>query len=396
MWIRGLACAVALLLCPLPVRAAGLREAFETAVRLDPEVTTLQGQRAEIEARRGGADSLLPGPAAVSGGYLTDELTEKDGYGDLEVELGVPVWLPGQARAQRMLADAELALLAAALAQARLSVAAEVREAYWAWALAEASVQAARSAAEAAASLARDSNRQLRAGQIAPVEYLLAGADAREAEVGQREAELVLRETEIAFKALTDSEPPRDVEEPLRAVTDARHPRIEAARLEQDVGRASFRLAAAENRDSPEIALVYQRERDASGEPWDDRVGIRLRFPFAYAPRNAERRAAALNDAATAAAEQAAAERAIAGELETARTALEGARIAQGLAEQRYVVLAEAAALADQALASGQASLLETLRLRASLASADADRRRASVALRQAISRINQVQGYEP
>lgn len=395
MLLRGLVGAV-LLLAPLSATAAGLREAFEAAVSLNPEVTTLQGRRAEIEARRAGADSLLPGSASVSGGYLTDELTEKDGYGDLEVELGVPIWLPGQAGAQRTLADAELARLAAETAQARLAVAAEVRKAYWTWALADASLQAARSAAEAAASLARDSNRQLLAGQIAPVEDLLAGADAREAEVGQREAELALREAEIAFRTLTGSEPPRDGEEPLRPVADARHPRIEAARLGQDVGRASLRLAEADNRDSPEIALVYQRERDASGEPWDDRVGIRLRFPFAYAPRNAERRAAALREAGTAAAEQTAAERTIAGELETARTALESARIAQGLAEQRYIVLAEAAALADQALASGQASLLETLRLRASLASADADRRRASVALRQAISQINQAQGYEP
>ena len=395
MLLRELVCTV-LLVVSLPATAAGLREAFEAAVSLNPEVTTLQGQRAEIEARRGGADSLLPGPASVGAGYLTDELTEKDGYGDLEVELGAPVWLPGQARAQRALADAELARLAAEIAQARLAVAAEVREAYWAWALADASLQAARSAAEAAASLARDSDRQLRAGQIAPVDDLLASADARQAEVGQREAELALRKAAIAFRALTGSEPPRDVEEPLRPVAEARHPRIEAARLEQDVGRASLRLADAENRESPEIALVYQRERDASGEPWDDRVGIRLRFPFAYASRNAERRAAALNEAGTAAAEQVAAERAIAGELETARAVLEGARTAQGLAEQRYTVLAEAAALADQALASGQASLLETLRLRASLASADAGRRRAAVALRQAISRINQAQGYEP
>lgn len=325
MLLRGLVCVV-LMLVPLPAMAAGLREAFDAAVSFNPEVNSLQGRRAEIEARLGGADSLLPGPASVSGGYLTDELTEKDGYSELEVELGAPVWLPGQALAQRTLADAELARLAAETAQARLAVAAEVREAYWAWALADASLQAARSAAEAAASLARDSDRQLRAGQIAPVEDLLASADAREAEVGQREAELALREAAIAFKALTDSEPPRDVEERLRSIGDVLHPRIQAARLEQDVGRASLRLAEAENRESPEIALVYQRERDASSEPWDDRVGIRLRFPFGYAPRNAERRAAALNESGTAAAELAAAERALAGELQSTRAALEGAR----------------------------------------------------------------------
>lgn len=396
MLVRSVVSAV-LLLGSLPSFAAGLREPFEWALALSPELIALSGRRVEIEARRRGADALLPGPASVSAGYVTDELTEKEGYADLEVELGVPVWLPGQARAQRGLANAELTRLDTEIALARLAVAAEVRDTYWAWGLANASLVAARSAAESAASLARDSARQLRAGQIAPVEELLARADASEAENLRREAEAAVREARTAFVTLTGREPPRDAEEGLQPpVAGVVHPRLQAARSANDVGRASLRLAQADNRDSPELALVAQRERDASSRSFGDRIGVRIRIPFPYRSRNAERRAAAVGEIGTAVGELAAAERALGSERERAGAALEEARAAKGLLELRFAALAEAVGLADQALAGGQTNLVETLRVRTSVAAADADRRRAAVALRQAISRMNQAEGYEP
>jgi outer membrane protein TolC len=123
---------------------------------------------------------------------------------------------------------------------------------------------------------------------------------------------------------------------------------------------------------------------------------VRVRIPFAHPPRNAERRATAQGELTTASAEAAAAERLVAAERDRARAALADARAGARVAEQRHAALAEAASLGERAFRDGQATLAETLRIRTIVAGADAERRRAQVALRQAISRYNQAIGVEP
>ncbi len=388
----------ALVLAAMPAIASPLRDAFDAAASLNAELRTLEGRRAEIDARLRGANALTPGAPSVSFGYTSDRLTQNRGFREAEVELGVPVWLPGQSRAQRDLADAEAQRLAARSARQRLALAGEVRDAYWAWATAEAALAAARARAASASALARDVARQARGGQVARADELVASADAREAEAGLREADIAVREARLAFRALTGRDPAPGWEEAPRdgAASAGEHPRLLAARLGQDVGRASLRVAAVEDRDSPEVSIFGRQEQDERGAGWDSRLGVRVRIPFAHEPRNAERRAAAQTELTTAAAETAAAQRLIAAERERARSALADARAAVRLAAARPRALAEAAGLSETAFRAGQTGLAETLRIRAALAAADADRRRSQVALRQAASRYNQALGVEP
>ncbi|WP_158287899.1 TolC family protein [Falsiroseomonas bella] len=393
-WLMGAALALAV----APALASPLREAFDAAASLNAEIQALEGRRAEIDARLRGANALTPGAPSIAFGYTSDRLTQNRGFREAEVELGVPVWLPGQSRAQRDLAGAEAQRLAARIALQRLTLAGEVRDAYWTWATAEAALTAARARAASASALARDVARQARGGQVARADELLASADAREAEAGLREAEIAVREARLAFHALTGRDPRPGWEEAARegAALAAEHPRLAAARLGQDVGRASLRVATVEDRDNPEVSIFGRQEQDERGAGWDSRLGVRVRIPFAHEPRNAERRAAAQTELTTAAAETATAQRLIAAEQQRARTALADARAAVRLADERHRSLTEAAGLSEAAYRAGQTGLAETLRIRAALAAADADRRRSQVALRQAASRYNQALGVEP
>lgn len=377
--------------------ASPLRDAFEAAAALNPELRTLEAQRAAIDARLRGANALTPGAPNVGLGYTTDRFTQNRGFREAELEVGVPVWLPGQSRAQRGLADAEGQRLAAQIAARRLAIAAEVRDAYWTWAAAEAALAAARTRTASTAALTRDVTRQARAGQVSRAEELLATADARESEGALREAEAAVREARIAFRALTGRDPAPGSQEVLRdGPAPAEHPRIVAARLGLDVARAGIRIAEVEDRESPEIAAFMRQERDDRDSGWDTRFGVRVRIPFAHPPRNAERRATAQGELTTATAEAGAVDRLVAAERDRARAALADARAAARLADQRHAALAEAAGLGERAFRDGQTTLAETLRLRTSLAGADADRRRMQVAVRQAISRYNQAIGVEP
>lgn len=395
--LHRLAFAVLLLAGALPANANSLRDAFEAAVALNPELRGLEAQKAVIEARHRGANALTPGAPSVGLGYTSDRFTQNRGFKEAEVEFGMPVWLPGQARAQQGLADAESRRLGAQIAARRLVVAGEVRDAYWAWAMAEAVLTAARARAGASGALARDVARQARGGQLSRAEDLLAGAGAREDEVGLREAEAILRDARLAFRALTGRDPLPGWRDDVReAEAPAEHPRLTAARLGIDVARAGARVTTVEDRESPEVGIFMRQEESERGGGWDTRLGVRVRIPFAHPPRNAERRAAANGELATATAETGAAERALSAERDRARAALADARLAVRLTEQRYSALAQAAGLGERALREGQASLAETLRSRAGVAAADAARRQAQVALRQAASRYNQALGVEP
>lgn len=377
--------------------ASPLRDAFEAAAALNPELRTLEAQRAAIDARLRGANALTPGAPSVGLGYTTDRFTQNRGFREAELEVGVPVWLPGQSRAQRGLADAEGQRLAAQIAARRLAIAAEVRDAYWIWAAADAALAAARTRTASTAALTRDVTRQARAGQVSRAEELLATADARESEGALREAEAALREARIAFRALTGRDPAPGWQEVLRdGAAPAEHPRVIAARLGLDVARAGIWIAEVEDRESPEIAAFMRQERDDRDSGWDTRFGVRVRIPLAHPPRNAERRATAQGELTTATAEAGAVDRVVAAERDRARAALADARAAARIADQRYAALAEAAALGERAFRDGQTTLSETLRLRTSVTGADADRRRTQVAVRQAISRYNQAIGVEP
>jgi cobalt-zinc-cadmium efflux system outer membrane protein len=381
----------------MSAHAEPLRDAFEAAAALSPEMRTLEAQRAATDARLRGANALTPGAPSVGLGYTTDRFTQNRGFREAEVEVGVPIWLPGQSRAQRGLADAEGTRLAAQIAARRLVIAAEVRDAYWAWAAADAALAAARARTASTAALTRDVARQARAGQVSRAEELLATADARESEGALREAEAAVREAQLAFRALTGRSAAPGWQESLRdGGAPSEHPRVVAARLGLDVARAGIRIAEVEDRESPEIGAFMRQERDDRDSGWDTRFGVRVRIPFAHPPRNAERRATAQGELTTASAEAAAAERLVAAERDRARAALADARAGARVAEQRHAALAEAASLGERAFRDGQATLAETLRIRTIVAGADAERRRAQVALRQAISRYNQAIGVEP
>ena len=197
-----------------PSHAGEMREVLESAWSKNAEIATLQARRAEIMARKRAAGRLTPGPPSLGVGHLNDYATGDDGYREYDVELGTPLWLPGEGTASRTLADQELARLQAQLALARLKVAGEVRDAYWSVRLGEGSVDLARRRLQAARTLQADVDRQVAAGQVAFADLLLAKGETLEAQSILSEQEAALTEARLAFQALTGAPSAADFAEP--------------------------------------------------------------------------------------------------------------------------------------------------------------------------------------
>jgi outer membrane protein TolC len=386
------------LLAAAPAAAAGVREGFQGALALSPELRALEAEREVVTARRAQAEALLPGAPILGLGYRSDAATQNRGFREYEGSLGLPVWLPGAAAALRGSAEAQGLRLTARQARQRLLLAGEVRDAYWAWALAATERDAARARLAAAQALERDLARQVGAGNAPRADLLLAQADARDAQLTLRDREAAVREAALAFRSLTGAEPTPQGGEPDRsaAAPQGEDPRLLAARAAAAAGRADANLARVRDRPDPELGLQVRQERGSFDEPYGTRIQLGVRIPFAHAPAVRERVALAQADITAAEAEAAQLDRVLALARDRARLRLEVARdLARG-AEARHAVLAERGGLVERAYRGGELPLVELVRARAALADADAARRRAAVEAGRAVSQLNQVSGVEP
>jgi len=374
-----------------------MREVLENAWSKSAEIVALEVRRAEIIARKRAAGRLTPGPPSLGIGHLNDYATGDDGYREYDVELGTPIWLPGEGTASRNLADKELARLQAQLALARLSVAGEVRAAYWSVQIGEGSVDLARRRLQAARALQADVDRQVAAGQVALADLLLAKGESLEAQSILSEQEAALTEARLAFQALTGTPSPTDFAEPEPADRSfEQHPQLVALRNTVDVAEANTRLIRIQDRDSPEVALLGVIEREFYNDPYDKRIGVRVTIPFATEGRNAPRRAASEAEHTQALAELQTAERQVRAEVGRAEADLASAQERTALADERHRAFAERLMLVERSVRVGETSFVELVRARAAVFEADIARLRSEIAVMQARSRLNQALGLVP
>lgn len=384
-----------------PALAENLRAGFAAALELNAEIRSLTAQRDVIAARRRGSEALLPGAPTLAPSWRTQVNPQRTGYQEFELGIDAPIWLPGEARALRGSVTAQEQQLDARLRQARIAVAGEVRDAYWAWGVAVAERDAARARLAAARALERDMSRQTAGGNAPRTDLLVAQSEARDSESGVRLAEGQVRDAALAFRTLTGRDPTPGPAEPVArasvpgaALRDL--PQAAVASTSLQLARAEERLAQVRDRASPSVFAGWRRERDAFGDRWVDRPQIGIRIPFSYGPQVEERVAIARAEATTAEAQLATIARAFENAERRARAQREDAEALTTLTEQRHRALSEQAGLIETAFRAGNVPFLEVARVRAQLAQSDAARRRSRVERDRAASTINQILGVEP
>ncbi len=377
--------------------AEDIRHVLESAWARNAEIAALTARRAEISARKRAAGRLTPGPPSLGVGHLNDYVTGDDGYREYDVELGTPLWLPGEGTAIRRVADAELVQLDAELVVARLAVVGEVRDSYWRYRLAAVAAEVARRRLDAARALQNDLDRQVRAGQVARADLLLSVAETADARAILSTEEASATQTRLAFRALTGVEPPVDVVEPeVPAQADANHPRLIALRRTVDVSEATSRLLTVQDRDSPEVALLGVVERQLANDPYDKRIGVRVVIPFATEGRNDPRRKANEVERTRALAELRASDYQIRAEVGKAEAGLASAKERETLVQERYRAFAARLDLVERSVRAGEGALVELVRARANLFDAEVARLQSQIAVMQARSRLNQALGLDP
>ncbi|MBK3773538.1 TolC family protein [Azospirillum aestuarii] len=391
------ATSVAVCLLALPAGAQTLRDAVEGAWKLNPEVRSLEAQRAMATARRGAGEALVPAAPAVTLRHTSDYLNRNIGRREYEAELGVPLWLPGQGTATVRAGDALLARTDAEIAARQLAVAGEVRTAQWQVALAERRAELARQRHKVARQLEADTRRTARAGETSEADHQLARAEALSVAMDLRDEELALEEARQAFRTLTGMAPPKAAPEPeIGEPQLEQHPSLLAARLGVHSAQAQRQLVDLTTRDSPEVGLMARRERDSREERYDTVFGVSVRIPFAVEAVNAPKRAEALSEVVRSEAEQANATRTVESDIRQARLAHQAASERLSIARDRAAALRARLSNIERARRAGEISLVEYVRAQEAAFEADLARATAEVQLGAARARMNQSLGVLP
>ena len=380
-------------------QAQTLGAALEQAWSRHPQAQVFAAHEAQAQARAELAAALTPAPAKMSLSNASDRLNQATGKDAWELEVAVPLWLPGQKAAQGQEAQSNQSEVAARRAALRLQLAAEVREAWWALALARNALDSAQRREATATALQADVQRQLKAGELARAQANLADLERLAAEGETLEALTSVAQAEQAYRTLTGADAPAQLaeESPASPTTvPSAHPQLMAAQAASQLAQARLGVAQQTGRDAPELALRWVRDRGDANAAYADSVGIKLTVPFGSSARLRQESAAAQAETVQADAELALVQQRL--QLELDRAQREAKTVAMQLkkAQARVALTDDTLQLTEKSYALGEADLGTLLRARAAAFEAHAFLNRQRTARAASVSRLNQSLGAMP
>ncbi len=381
---------------PLPQRGGDqtlFGRHLDQAVTLDAASRSLAAQRGAVAARSATVRSPIAGSPVVSGAWRTDTRGPREAL-QFDLEVGAPLWLPGQRSAFGNTITTGVAEVEGQLTQRRLEIAGLLREYWWNAALAAREQQLARDRLATARDIARDVARRAEFGDIPPSDSLLAQNETLAAELALSEAEAALIAARATYATLTGGAEP-DLPQEAPAPRRVQHPLLAAAQASLANAEAQARLVAATQRDNPELGLFGQSQNGNVTEQGVS-LGLRLRVPLATEARNAPRRAAAEADITRATAVLAQQRRLVSAAVLAAEQALRAAEEATRLARQRLSVANQQLDTARRAFRAGETGIFDLYRVRQLQLEAAGAEARSAVQLGRARSRLNQALGYAP
>ena len=380
-------------------QAQTLGAALEQAWSRHPQALAFSAREAEVQARADLAAGLTPTPPSLSLSNVSDRLNANAGKDAWELELAVPLWLPGQRAARGQEAGRAADDVAARRSALRLQLAGELREAWWALDSTRQALALATQRAAAARALEVDVVRRFKTGELARVDANLAQNERLAAEGEALEAESAWRLAEQTYRALTGVDAPaRLTAETAAARPEAGvdHPQLAAAQTLAQLAQARLKVAEQTRRDAPELALRLVRERGDFSAPYAQSVGIKLTVPFSSGARVRQDTSAAQAESLQAEGELALAQQRLTLEAERARWALDVVQQQLDKAQERQRVTADSLRLAEKAFALGESDLSTLLRARLALREADVFFNRQHSARLAGVSRLNQSLGVMP
>ena len=386
-----------------------LSQVFEQAWQRHPAFQSLSDRRAASDASRQAAQAWTAQAPSLDVRTQDDRIGSDRGAREWEAGVVLPLWLPGQRARAQQLAEVEAMAVDAHTAQARLALAGQVREAWWAWHRANAELTLAEARVGHAQALLTDIQRRVQAGDLArsdqhQADGLLASAVASQAQAQAQRSQAWqmlaawvpgqgLRETTSAAPAQIEATAPAVSEQALDIEA---HPLVTVLAVQAKVARQSAELAATQVRANPELTLGTVQGRDQRGEGYQRALTLGLKLPLGSSPAQSAQAARARADASEIEAQLALVRIQVEQSVAGARTRLMLARTLQEATHKRARLAKENQAFFDKSFRLGETDL--PTRLRIDLEAQEAERQDvlARIEVSAATSALRQAEGLLP
>ncbi len=331
--------------------------------------------------------------------YKTDQLTEQEGYRELEAALDLPMWNPGQRKALKNLSDS---IQAQAGSDERLlawEVSSQVFEYAWQLKLAEQETTLSKELWESNQVLEEDIQKRVDAGELPRSDALMARQQTTQLHDIYEQAILAEANARSAWRLYTGNEQlPFDLMDIQIQETGSSdpHPQIENSDLAVQSAQANSRSEHQNIQGNPSLILYARRDRAFSFEPYDNALGIGVTLPFATESLGAGKVAEAEMLLTEAMADQAEIRRNLVLLQEQSRQELESAKRRLDLAKQQYEIARSRVKLTQRAFDLGESGVFLLLQAREEAAKAADHLARSRITYYQSISRYNLSLGVIP
>ena len=277
---------IAFLLTLTPVAmAVSLAETIQAAVERHPQYPLHQALRKVESGYRQQAESFFGGDPSVNLSVAGDSLGSDFGSGEYVAGVSLPVWLPGQREARRMIADNLATQSVLELARLGWEVAGDVLERAWQLRIAQAGVKQALKQWAAARALEKNVAHRFEAGELTRNDLLLAQQDMVETEATYQEALSGLQQAKLSWRNYTGLEGlPEDLElfaQAEEVLTPlVQHPQLRAVLAHVQTAQARVNDTRMQRRAAPVVSVYAKRDRGARNEDYTDSLGIELTVPL--------------------------------------------------------------------------------------------------------------------
>ncbi|HQN64699.1 MAG TPA: TolC family protein [Methylophilus sp.] len=376
-----------------------LSDVLSKTYERNPQQHVLSAMAGVAQARDMHAKGVLPNAPAVTFRHQNDTIGSNRGERESEVEMEMPVWLPGQRAARQALAKDLESGLGASRKGLKLQLAGILRDAVWDVRMNQDNQALYESRLKTAQKLEQDVAIRFRAGELAKTDLMLVQNETLQAEAAYIRAQAEVKHAKHRYIALTGlNEMPENLDEmlsELSALSD-QHPLLEEANAKIEVAKDERQVVAVERRDTPQFILSARSQRGPNDNFYNDGIGFKVRIPFASDTRNAPLMASAESNLASTMAERDKLRLSMETALHEAEHNLLVTRKELELVTRQNQITLENVQLARKAFKLGETDLVSLLRSESQAFEAERVLSIKKIQLQWDIARYNQAVGVLP
>ena len=357
------------------------------------ELATAQGN--EVRTFEARANRRFAGPLEADGGLRQDAIGSGRGYYEAEAGLMAPLWRRGERALLREQAASRGNTARFARAVVALEAAGDLRDAYWAYALARETAAIDAEQASRAADVVAQVNRLSDGGEMSRLELRqaeIAAANAAQVATGAAGEATSAR---LAFEVLAGQNV-ANLPQEIEGRDASNHPRLALAQAQASQIRNEARLMSASAYPRWRVGVDVRAERGMRGEDLGVSTGIRAAIPLGPDYSARAQAASVLTDATRADIALRRTQLNIDLKIAQSRNQLSTAQTRLSQAETAAIAAQDALMLSERGRREGELSFLEELRARSLAADAARTSAQARVAVSAAISDLNQAIGLLP